>query len=54
MKLKLRKTFNYGQFRAYPDCETSERLAEWIEKKTFSKEDLKALVIIGFEIELTS
>jgi hypothetical protein len=52
MILKFKAKNSYGRFRAYPNCQSSHKLAKWIDKITFTERDLNLFKEIGFVIEI--
>ena len=51
MKLTLLIKNIYGEQKAYPNCETSKKFAELLGTKTLTREALKQIKALGYELE---
>jgi hypothetical protein len=54
MNIIVRVTKNYGQRAVYPVCETSQKLAALIGRKTFTDRDLAGIKDLGYSISVAA
>jgi hypothetical protein len=52
LQITLKTKSVYGNDLIYPVCETSEKLAKLINKKTFANYDLKIIESLGYQITI--
>jgi hypothetical protein len=52
LQITLKTKSVYGNDLIYPMCETSQKLANLINKKTFSNYDLKIIESLGYQITI--
>ena len=51
MKLKLTQKTSYGVERFYPECDISRSMASLMGQSTFTRDQLKVMKKMGFELE---
>jgi len=54
MEIKISLKNVYGNWFFYPECKVSKTIADIAKTKTLSKEVLKSLTDIGYQVELVS
>ena len=52
MNIKISLKNVYGNWFFYPECKVSKTIADIAKTKTLSKEVLKSLTAIGYQVEL--
>ena len=52
LQITLKTKSVYGNDLIYPICETSKKLANLINKKTFANYDLKIIESLGYQITI--
>jgi len=52
LQITLKTKNVYGNDLIYPMCETSEKLAKLINKKTFSNTDINIIESLGYKITI--
>jgi len=54
MEIKISLKNVYGNWFFYPECKVSRTISDIAKTKTLSKEVLKSLTDIGYQVELVS
>jgi len=52
MRIVLLKKSVYGKIRYYPVCEFSQKLVDWLNKKTFNQKDLDHMRELNIKVDI--